>query len=256
MPKVIPTILTRFSDVWQTYKQIWYVPFIWSFMWYSYWIVFDSVVWNKPLAQFNLLNYIGATTSAIFVLAASPIRRRLQKGVVFAKTHLGRGIHMASVLFRNQIKKRISHAIIPLGDQIRKRMSHAIVPLGNQIKKRISHATLLREVEPNQVEKPKLQEQPQVLKPSHTVRTRRVTKLSQAKLRTQQVSSYASPVPPSFDCSCPNGMAGGLDQCLVCANLIDCAYRRKIMSGSEVREKSPASSLSAAEMPVEKAVAS
>ena len=66
------------------------------------------------------------------------------------------------------------------------------------------------------------------------------------------MSSYASPVPPSFDCSCPNGMAGGLDQCLVCANLIDCAYRRKIMSGSEVREKSPASSLSAAEMPVEK----
>jgi len=231
MPKVIPTILTRFSDVWQTYKQIWYVPFIWSFTWYSYWIIFDSVVWNKPLAQFNLLNYIGATASAIFILVAPPIRRHLSKGVVFARTHVGKGTHIATALLGNQIRKRISG-------------------------KRISHATLLREVEPSQVEKPKLQEQPQVLKPSHTVRTRRVTKLSQAKLRTQQVSSYASPVPPSFDCSCPNGMAGGLDQCLVCANLIDCAYRRKIMSGSEVREKSPASSLSAAEMPVEKVVAS
>jgi cell shape-determining protein MreC len=83
MPKVI---LTRFSDVWQTYKQIWYVPFIWAFAWYSYWIIHDIVVWNKPFAQLNMLNYIGATTSAIFILAASPIRRRLQKGVVFAKT--------------------------------------------------------------------------------------------------------------------------------------------------------------------------
>lgn len=240
MHKVIPTILTKLSDVWQTFKQIWYVPFICLFAWYSYWILYDGVVWKKPLAQLPLLNYIGAAASAIVVLTAPPIRRHLSKGVVFARTHLGKGTHIATAL---------------LGDQIRKRMSHAIVPLGNQIKKRISHATLLREVEPSQVEKPKLQEQPQVLKPSHTVRTRRVTKLSQAKLRTQQVSSYASPVPPSFDCSCPNGMVGGLDQCLVCANLIGCAYRRKIMSGSEVREKNHASSLSAAEMPAEKAVA-
>jgi hypothetical protein len=218
MPKVIPTILTRFSDVWQTYKQIWYVPFIWSFMWYSYWIIFDSVIWNKPLAQFNLLNYIGATTSAIFVLAASPIRRRLQKGVVFAKTHLGRGIHMASVLFRNQIKKRISHAIVPLGD-------------------------------------PKPQE-PQVLQSSHTGRTKRVTESSQAKPRTQQLSSRVSQTLPSFDCSRQNGMSGGIDQCLICANLIDCTYRRNKSSESEVRNKSRAPRLFAEEMPVEKAVAS
>ena len=170
MHKVIPTILIKLSDVWQTFKQIWYVPFICLFAWYSYWILYDGVVWKKPLAQLPLLNYIGAAASAIVVLTAPPIRRHLSKGVVFARTHLGKRTHIATALLGNQIRKRISgkrisHAIIPLGDQIRKRMSHAIVLLGNQIKKRISHATLLREVEPSQVEKPKLQEQPQVLSP-------------------------------------------------------------------------------------------
>jgi hypothetical protein len=222
MPKVI---LTRFSDVWQAYKQIWYAPFIWAFAWYSYWIIYDSVVWNKPFAQLNMLNYIGATTSAIFILAASPIRRRLQKGVVFARTHLGRGIQMASVLF------------------------------GNKIRKRTSHIALRHRQGPGQAEKPKLQE-PQVLKSSHTGRTRRVTKSSQAKPQTQQPSSCVSSTLPSFDCSCQNGMSGGIDQCLICANLIDCTYRRNKPSELEVGNKSRAPRLSAEETPVEKVVAS
>jgi cell division septum initiation protein DivIVA len=113
MPTVISTILTRLSDVWHTYRQIWYVPFIWSFAWYSYWIIHDIVVWNKPLAQLNMLNYVGATASAIFILAASPIRRRLQKGVVFAKTTVtvedGKPIRhktMLKPLFLSDVSKR------------------------------------------------------------------------------------------------------------------------------------------------------
>jgi hypothetical protein len=225
MPKVIPTILTRFSDVWQTYRQMWYVPFIWSFAWCSYWIIFDSVVWNKPLAQLNLLNYVGAAASAVFILAASPIRRRLQKGVVFVRTHLGRGLHRVSVLFRNKIRKRLSHIAIR------------------------------RRQESSQVEKPTLQE-PQVLKSSHTGHARRVTKLSQAKPQTQQPSSPVSSTLPSFDCSSQNGVFGGMDQCLICANLIDCTYRRNKLSGSEVDNKSYAPSLSVEEIVVEEAVAS
>jgi hypothetical protein len=260
MPKVIPTILTKFDDVWQTYKQIWYVPFIWSFMWYSYWIIFDSVVWDKPLVQLNLLNCIGATTSAIFILVAPPIRRHLKKGVAFARTHLSKGTHITTALLENQIRKRISekrisHAIIPLGNQIRKRISHAIVPLGNQIRKRTSHIALRRGRGPSQVEKPKLQEQ-QVLKSSHTGRTRRVTKSSQAKPQTQQPSSPVTSTLPSFDCSRQNEMYGGIDQCLICANLIDCTYRRNKPSELEVGNKSRAPRLSVEVMPLEEAVAS
>jgi len=225
MPRVIPAILTRFSDVWQTYKQMWYVPFIWSFAWCSYWIIFDSAVWNKPLAQLNLLNCIGAAASAIFILAASPIRRHLQKGVVFVRTHLGRGLHRAFVLF------------------------------GNKIRKRLSHIALRRKREPSQAEKPKLQE-PQVVKSSHTGQTRRVTKLSQAKPQTQQPSSPVSSTLPSFDCSSQNGASGGMDQCLICANLINCTYRRNKSSGSEVDNESSAPSLSVEEIVVEEAVAS
>lgn len=240
MPKVIPTILTKFDDVWQTYKQIWYVPFIWSFMWYSYWIIFDSVVWDKPLVQLNLLNCIGATTSAIFILVAPPIRRHLKKGVAFARTHLSKGTHITTALLENQIRKRISHAIIPLGNQIRKRTSHIALRRGRG---------------PSQVEKPKLQEQ-QVLKSSHTGRTRRVTKSSQAKPQTQQPSSPVTSTLPSFDCSRQNEMYGGIDQCLICANLIDCTYRRNKPSELEVGNKSRAPRLSVEVMPLEEAVAS
>jgi hypothetical protein len=105
------------------------------------------------------------------------------------------------------------------------------------------------------VEKPKLQE-PQVLKSSHTGQTRRVTKLSQAKPQTQQPSSPASSTLPSFDCSSQNGVSGGMDQCLICANLIDCTYRRNKSSESEVGNKSRAPRLSVEVMPLEEAVAS
>ena len=231
MPKVI---LNRFSDVWQTYKQMWYVPFIWSFAWFSYWIIFDIVVWNKPLAQVNSLNYIGAATSAIFILTASPIRRRLQKGVVFASARLGRGLHRVSAFF------------------------------GNKLRKRLSHITLRRRQESSQAEKPKPQE-PQV-KPSRTRRARRVTKLSQAEPQMLQIpqtqqTQQPSPPPvsstlPSFDCSSQNGAYGGMDQCLICAKLIDCEYRRNKMSAPEADNNSGAPVLSVEEIVVEEAVAS
>lgn len=175
---------TMFDDVWQIYKQIWYAPFIWAFAWFSYWIIYDSVVLNKPFAELNLLNCIGATTSAIFILAAF-----WRRG--------GR----------------------------------------------------------SQVEMPKLQK-PQVLQSSNTGRTKRVIKSSQTKPLIQQPSSRESQTLPSFDCSRQNGAFGGIDQCLICANLIDCTYRRNKLSELEVRNKSRAPRLFAEEMPVEKVVAS
>jgi hypothetical protein len=34
-----------------------------SFLWFSYWILFDVLVWDKKLVQVNTINYVGALLS-------------------------------------------------------------------------------------------------------------------------------------------------------------------------------------------------
>jgi hypothetical protein len=228
MPKVIPTSLTRLSDAWHTYKQIWYVPFIWSFTWYSYWIIFDIVVWNKPLAQMNLLNCIGATTSAIFILAASPITRHLQKRVTFART-----------AFLSASKKREGarelarlQAKVTTLEQEKETLNSRLISVGNELsltKEQLENAPnpeYLKTLENRNRDSTTTLQEPQALQSSDTGWTRRATKESQAKPQTQQPSSPVSSTLPSFDCPRQSGTSGGMDQCLICPNLIDCTYRR------------------------------
>jgi hypothetical protein len=228
MPKVILTILTRLSDVWHTYKQIWYVPFIWSFAWYSYWIIFDIAVWNKPLAQLNLLNCIGATTSAIFILAASPIRRRLQKGVVFAKTAF---LSASKEREGTRELSRLQTKVTTL-EQEKETLNSRLISIGNELsftKEQLKSAPTpeyVKTLENRNLDLTTTLQEPQALQSSDTGWTRRATKESQAKPQTQQPSSPVSSTLPSFDCPRQNGIYGGMDQCLICPNLIDCTYRR------------------------------
>jgi hypothetical protein len=228
IPKVIPTILNRLNDIWHTYKQIWYVPFIWSFTWYSYWIIFDVAVWNRPLAQLNLWNCIGATTSAIFLLAASPFRRHLQKGVVFAKTAF-----LSASKEREGARElsRLQAAVATL-EQEKETLNSRLISIGNELlftieqPENVPNPEYLKTLENRNRDLTTTLQEPQALQSIDTGWTSHATKESQAKLQTQQPSSPVSSTLPSFDCPCPNGMYEGMDQCLICPNLIDCTYRK------------------------------
>jgi hypothetical protein len=94
LPVLNQTILdlsNRCRDIWLLYKQIWYVPFIWSLSWYSFWIVHSAVVFNKPLVQGNPLNFFGAIISIAALLLAVPRFR-----TIIRKTSVLVGVHIKS----------------------------------------------------------------------------------------------------------------------------------------------------------------
>jgi hypothetical protein len=66
--------------IWSVCRQLWYIPFLWSLAWYSYWIFHSAIVLNTPILQGNILDYLGAAVSVAALLVAgyrgrTPIRR-------------------------------------------------------------------------------------------------------------------------------------------------------------------------------------
>ena len=60
----------KFKTVWFVLKQVWYVPFIWSLAWYSYWIFRNTIVLKTPLMQVNPTDYLGVAISIVALIVA------------------------------------------------------------------------------------------------------------------------------------------------------------------------------------------
>jgi uncharacterized membrane protein len=56
-----------------TYQALWYASFIAVYIWFLYWVAYDFFVWNKPIAEINVVNYIGAITAIAFIWAGTKI---------------------------------------------------------------------------------------------------------------------------------------------------------------------------------------
>lgn len=79
----------RCRNIGLLYKQIWYVPFIWSLTWYSFWILRSAIVLNEPLVQGNPVNYFGAIISIVaLVLAVPSFRTAIRKASVLVGVHI------------------------------------------------------------------------------------------------------------------------------------------------------------------------
>ena len=89
--QIVLSLSNRRSDIWLLYKQIWYVPFIWSLTWYSFWIVHSTVVFNKPLGQGNPINYFGAIISIVALLLAVPSFRTIIRKASVVGVHIKSG---------------------------------------------------------------------------------------------------------------------------------------------------------------------
>jgi len=94
--------LTRFRrtcrDLWQIAKQVWYVPFIWAFAWFSFWIFRDVIVLKHTLTQGNPSSYVGAAISITALLVA---------GIVAANSRKKRLLEKASPAEINPIKTHV-----------------------------------------------------------------------------------------------------------------------------------------------------
>jgi hypothetical protein len=66
----IAKIKSKCRVIWSIVKQVWYVPFIWSLAWFSYWIFQESLVMGQSITQSNIYNQIGLAISIVAVFVA------------------------------------------------------------------------------------------------------------------------------------------------------------------------------------------
>lgn len=74
-------IKEKFRDMWLFIKQVWYVPFIWSLAWFSYWICHDTIMLGQPLLQINTTNLFGVVLSIGAILFAGYISRKSREKI-------------------------------------------------------------------------------------------------------------------------------------------------------------------------------
>ncbi len=49
----------------------WYSVSIVLYAWYMYWVAYEILIWQKPIAQVNLANYVGSVVSIALVWAGT-----------------------------------------------------------------------------------------------------------------------------------------------------------------------------------------
>ena len=64
------------------YQALWYSAFIVLYIWFLYWVSYDFFVWHKPIAEVNIVNYVGSIVSIAFIWAGTKIwkRNRIEVG--------------------------------------------------------------------------------------------------------------------------------------------------------------------------------
>jgi len=77
------------KDIWLYVKQLWYIPFIWSLAWFSYWIFHEIIVLNQPLFQVDTLNCYGVAISILALLIAGYIYGRSRKKQIEKASEVG-----------------------------------------------------------------------------------------------------------------------------------------------------------------------
>jgi len=77
--EAISKLEKKCRNIWSIIKQVWYVPFIWSLAWFSYWLFQECIALGQPLAQGNPFNILGLFASIAAILAAGYISGKSHK---------------------------------------------------------------------------------------------------------------------------------------------------------------------------------
>lgn len=77
--EAVTNVKSKCAELWSLVKQVWYVPFIWSLAWFSYWIFQEKIVLSHPVTQGNYLNYFGFAISIMAILAKGWLSKKSRK---------------------------------------------------------------------------------------------------------------------------------------------------------------------------------
>jgi hypothetical protein len=191
-------------DIWLFIKQVWYVPFIWSLAWFSYWICHDAIILGQPLPQITRTNFVGVTISIAAILFAGFIHRKSSEKIA-KKTGITEIEKKNSLKFNKTLSEKESQNMLLSEYSMEKtnfqKSEQSIPPIETHLS-----------IEPSQIDNPN--EVVDVEKglapaPSRNV-SNQVKKGGQAELHQD--------IP--------------LD-CLICPNLASCNQRQKRTAGSK-----------------------
>jgi hypothetical protein len=228
LPQLTPGLGKTCKNIFSLYKQIWYVPFFWTLTWYTYWILRAILFLNTPLTQVNPVNYTGAAISTTMLLIATPrLGTTIRKKSFFAATRVG-----------INIKKMLFHA-------------HFLSKNGSST----SFSKVKREVqdiqgETSKVQRPRIEYQASIGKSAGE-------KLEQHPQELMPPQSGASALPGKVCYSNQQRVSQEISaECLTCANLISCKYRRCESLETQARGSESSRCPFAMRLSINKAVAS
>ncbi|MCW4055067.1 MAG: hypothetical protein NWE84_09170 [Candidatus Bathyarchaeota archaeon] len=55
------------------HQALWYASSIAVYTWFLYWVAYDFFVWQKPIAEINAVNYVGAIAAITLIWAGTRI---------------------------------------------------------------------------------------------------------------------------------------------------------------------------------------
>jgi hypothetical protein len=233
---------TKYKELWFYYKKIWYMPFIWSLTWFSYWIFHDIVVLKTPPIQVNPVNYVGTIISIAFILAASQIGRSIQAALALAGTQIKTSIKAAFAFVGTRTKRNVQAKPIHTRPNAGKGFSTILANAGTRINKIFT-------TKPNQ---PRTSA-PTAPAPIETF-TRKSFQMQKPKLQKQRTKQLP-PQPSTLlgVTACPHNLDYFAryprseklpDECLICENVIQCVSkpnkaRALILAESECLNAAP-----------------
>ena len=104
---------SKSKDIWLYIKQVWYMPFIWSLAWFSYWIFHDVIVYNHSIFQLSTLNYFGVAISISALLIAGYVYGRSHKKQVEKTAEAGIKAKNLFVFRKAFVKKSSQESLLP-----------------------------------------------------------------------------------------------------------------------------------------------
>jgi hypothetical protein len=196
LSQTMANLKRKCKTIWFIGKQVWYVPFLWSLAWYSYWIFRSALVLHTPLLQINAIDYFGAIISTIALLVAG----------YRARAPIKRSVGLATDIGFN-VKKAFSSKARP--------------------KEGIQIQSLPRKPEQStQLEIPRPLERK--VKQQRPVETRLIPKGIVITKKPVPRSPTVKLPPPSVDRHSRVEASKEMStECLTCAKLVDCAYRQR-----------------------------
>ena len=196
-------IKRRCKSIWLLIKQVWYIPFIWSLGWFSYWIFYSVIVSNQLLTQVNPLNYVGIAISIGALLIAGYISGKSLNKKVVEKISLILDLKKIFSFRKAHDEKKARKQSLT-----QKFMRRTEVEQPEPLEPQINHSSIIEQGQIQTADEPS-QEPVQISATSRVL-------ASQSKHPDQTCESQVI-----------------LPECLVCPNLVNCTHRQNRTVDSE-----------------------